>query len=600
MALCSYVQFGLRTGDVEVFMTVNTLTEAIIRSRVGEKSFSRGRQYYEEGAIMSPRVQGDLLKAKCWGSSPHPYRLWVRLGPDDIKEGECSCPVGSGGYCKHVAALLLTWLHESESFQEIEPLENALGQRDKADLILLIQKMIARYPDLEEMVYVTPAGTASATASVNPDLIRRQVEQAIKHGDYGHDYGAAAGIADELETIMQQANPYRERDDWLNAAVIYSTALDTLLSQYENIYDHDGDLGVVFGDGSEQLGECLEEIQQPEKRLEILRVLVAIIVKDIKVGGYGFADYAYDIVLMQSEPAEKAEIVTWVEDELAKAVSSLDEYSKKWRTGAFGRLLLNLQADSLTDEQFIELCRRTSQLNLLVERLLQLGYVDEAVSDAQTASDYELLALADLFVAHGHNTIAEELVEKRAEASKDTRLDNWLKNQAVNSGDWRKAVGHAENKFWKRSTVENYQEIKDIADKLGDWTGRKEKILARLTQKEDYSLLTQVYLLEGEVDTALTTLPKVRYAGGLAMEVAEAAETTHPREAIRLYQQQIERLIAGRGRSNYAEAADYLIRVRKLYQRLSETDTWLGYIGAIRDQKPRLPALLDELKQAGF
>ncbi|MFZ0544015.1 MAG: SWIM zinc finger family protein [Candidatus Promineifilaceae bacterium] len=581
-------------------MTINTLREAIIRSRVGEKSFSRGKQYYEEGAIISPWMQGDILKAKCWGSSPHPYRLWVRLGPDGIEGGECSCPVGSGGYCKHVAALLLTWLHESESFQEVEPLENGLGKRDKADLILLIQKMIARYPDLEEMVYVTPAGTASATTSVNPDLIRRQVEQAIKHGDYGHDYGAAAGITDELETIMQQANPYRERDDWLNAAVIYSTVLERLLWQYDNIYDHDGDLSAVFWEGSERLGECLEEIQQPEKRLEILRVLVAIIVKDISVGGYGFADTAYDIVLTQSEPGEKAEIVVWVEDELARLVSSLDDFSKKWRAGAFGRLLLNLQEDSLTDEQFIGLCRRTGQLNALVERLMQLGRVDEAVSDTQPASDYELLALADIFVAHGHNKVAEELIEERAQASKDTRLNNWLKIQAINNGDWRKAVEYAEMKFWQRSTLEDYQEIKDIAGKLGDWSERKEAILSRLTQKEDYALLTQIYLLEEEMDAALTTLPKVRYARGLAMEVARAAEVTHPREAIQLYRQQIERLIAARGRSNYAEAADYLIRVRKLYQRLSETDTWLGYIGAIRDQKPRLPALLDELKQAGL
>jgi uncharacterized Zn finger protein len=65
-----------------------------------------------------------------------------------------------------------------------------------------------------------------------------------------------------------------------------------------------------------------------------------------------------------------------------------------------------------------------------------------------------------------------------------------------------------------------------------------------------------------------------------------------------LYRQQIEQLIAGRGRSNYAEAAGYLVRVKKLYQRVSEVDTWQQYIQAIRDQKPRLPALLDELKQA--
>ena len=73
-------------------MMINMLTEAAIRSRVGEKSFSRGRQYYEEGAIMSPWVQGDVLKAKCWGSSPHLYRVWAAFH-------RLALP-GDKGYCR--------------------------------------------------------------------------------------------------------------------------------------------------------------------------------------------------------------------------------------------------------------------------------------------------------------------------------------------------------------------------------------------------------------------------------------------------------------------------------------------------------------------
>lgn len=576
-----------------------TPTEAAIRNRVGGRSFSRGQRYYEQGAIMSPWVQENTLKAQCWGSMPQPYRLWVQLGPDGIEAGECSCPVGDGGHCKHVAALLLTWLREPNSFREVEPLEKALNRRGKPDLITLMRQMIARYPDLEELVHLSPVGSGSK-ATINPDLIRRQVGQAIRHGDYGHAYyGAAASIAHELETIMKQAEPYREREDWSNAAVIYRTVLDELRTQHAEIYDHDGDLGAVFWDGSERLGECLEQIKQPEARLDILRTLVDVVVEDINVGGYGFADAAYDVVLAQSTPAEKEEIVTWVEEELA-SIQSLDEFSSKWRAETYGRFLLNLQSHNLTDDQFIQLCRRTGQLKKLVERLLQLGRVNQAIVDAQTASDYELLALADLFVAHGHDTVAEGLVWERAGTSKDTRLDGWLKERAVAKGDWHLAIKYAESQFWQRPGVEGYREIQAIAEKLGDSSERREAILARLSQKEDYRLLTNIYLLEKDVTAALATLPKVRYGGNLDMQVAQAAEETHPRKAILLYRQKIEQLIAARGRDNYAQAASYLIRVKKLYEKLQETDTWEEYIQATRDQKPRLPALLDELKQAGL
>lgn len=84
------------------------------------------------------------------------------------------------------------------------------------------------------------------------------------------------------------------------------------------------------------------------------------------------------------------------------------------------------------------------------------------------------------------------------------------------------------------------------------------------------------------------------------MEVAAAAEAQQPRDALRLYRETIARLIAARGRGNYAQAAEYLLRVRDLYDRLGEPDQWATYIAATRNQKPRLPALLDELRQVGL
>jgi uncharacterized Zn finger protein len=61
-----------------------------------------------------------------------------------------------------------------------------------------------------------------------------------------------------------------------------------------------------------------------------------------------------------------------------------------------------------------------------------------------------------------------------------------------------------------------------------------------------------------------------------------------------------ERLIAARGRGNYAEAATYLVRVRDLYHRLGEPETWQTLIADLREQNRQLPALQDELNKAGL
>ena len=86
--------------------------------------------------------------------------------------------------------------------------------------------------------------------------------------------------------------------------------------------------------------------------------------------------------------------------------------------------------------------------------------------------------------------------------------------------------------------------------------------------------------------------------GNIALEVARAAEETRPREAIELYRQHAERLIAQRGRQNYQEACKYLAKMRVLYEKLGEGEAWTSYIMALREQNRNLRALKEELAAA--
>lgn len=120
--------------------------------------------------------------------------------------------------------------------------------------------------------------------------------------------------------------------------------------------------------------------------------------------------------------------------------------------------------------------------------------------------------------------------------------------------------------------------------------------------------MTEIYLEEGEVDRALETVEQIRAPGWgqvwvgspLRIRVAQAAEESRPRTAIRLYVEAAERLIAARGRGNYGTAATYLVRVRNLYHRLGEPETWETLIADLRERNRRLPALQDELNKAGL
>src|SRR5437763_267958 len=113
-----------------------TITEKQVRAWCDAKSFERGREYYQDGAIFNARRQGGTLKASCAGSRGGAYRLEVTLGENgkSIRSADCSCPVASG-CCKHIAALLLTWIHGPEEFVEAEAVDAALEKRSKEELV---------------------------------------------------------------------------------------------------------------------------------------------------------------------------------------------------------------------------------------------------------------------------------------------------------------------------------------------------------------------------------------------------------------------------------------------------------------------------------
>ena len=59
-------------------------------------------------------------------------------------------------------------------------------------------------------------------------------------------------------------------------------------------------------------------------------------------------------------------------------------------------------------------------------------------------------------------------------------------------------------------------------------------------------------------------------------------------------------LIAQQGRQNYQQACRLLARVRALYERLGEGETWVRYIADLRERNRRLRALMEELAAAGM
>lgn len=125
---------------------MTTLTEDTLRSTASAQSFERGLEYYHSGAVYNTIRQGDTLLAECVGTET--YHLRVELDVAGVRSASCTCPYEYGGYCKHLVALLLTYLHKPDEFTERKSLPVLLENVDKTALVTLLAKLADRHPEL--------------------------------------------------------------------------------------------------------------------------------------------------------------------------------------------------------------------------------------------------------------------------------------------------------------------------------------------------------------------------------------------------------------------------------------------------------------------
>ncbi len=105
---------------------MSELTETTVRQYATPESFRRGRDYYEQGAVLSLARRGDQLLAEVEGSQYEPYRVRITFDEGGITGAFCSCPYDWGGWCKHVVAVLLACRREPDLIEERPTLDELL------------------------------------------------------------------------------------------------------------------------------------------------------------------------------------------------------------------------------------------------------------------------------------------------------------------------------------------------------------------------------------------------------------------------------------------------------------------------------------------
>ena len=639
------------------------ITEAELEGLAGSGSYGRGLKYFRSGHISDAILRGDTLHAECEGSGEEPYRLSATLAraklsetaqaaegkPSPLANGAqitaYNCDCEAGGFCKHLVALLLTWINKPETVEVREAFAVRLQALSHEQLLKLCVKLLERQPDMEYLIDVAPPATAPVseaptgvaasdsaqsvvvsplanTQTVDINAVRRKAQKSFRQaGSYDDYYDSAARIAAELEPLVGTGDEYAQAGQWANAQAIYETVAQEALDGYDELED-EGELAGLINDCCDGLINCLDaQATLPETarlnsgaRQKLLQSLYALWEYDRQMGGIDLATGAVEAIARNVTPDERGEI----ENRLQNGMKSGSDFSSKFNNDARAHFIVSLKIHSgISDEEKLTEYSRLGLYSEVTQLLLAMGRVDEAMQVAleQTPEPAQLTAFADkLRALDGANVdralsfIAEQQDKLDAEAGSTGNVTyaRWLGERYAQHNQPEKALEAQLRLFRAAPSQYEYRSVKRAAQLPGNpdeaWTRLRSELIGLLEERKMWRDLIEIYIEEKQARQALDTLvlfeeTTTRWMGGdLYARVAGVAEADFPDESRVIYQLLAENLIEQRGRDNYRLAASYLARAKDLAGRANRLVEWNRYLAVLRENNNRLPALKEELK----
>lgn len=573
----------------------NKMTENILKSLSFPESFTRGHDLYQSDAVFDTFRQGDLLTGKCKGSSVPFYQIRVQLDEGGIQEASCTCPYDWGGYCKHIIALMLTYVNSPNAFIEQKNIKELLGQLDKDALVHLITKMVDKNPDLYSWLQTAiPAASAKSQPTQQRDKRKTEVSktaykrqiQSILHSLQGYRmseaYWMMGGMVDQLNHVRDTAYDFLEADDAQGALIILTTLLTEVSGSFDQFDDSDGELGGFFSELALPLVEAILStgLSKTERR-NLFNELEPVVEE---LSAYGIDDL--DVILAALNLGWSEEVLDELEDY---------DYDESILTEA----KLNILLRQNRVEEFLKLCLEAGEYRRYILKQIEVGNFEKAKQVAwktiTQASD--ALMVAKALRDAGYLLDALRLAEKGLDLDGNKHeLGAWLGPIEETQGQIDKAIKAYQAAFTSLPSLELYSIIKKLSS--ANWGDLRPVLMQILQASPHTDVLVDVYLSEEEWDKAISIAKKAgEWNYSLIEKVADAVFPFRPDWVIQASRKQAEGLIAKTQSKYYATAARWLAKMKQAYLASGRKEEWLSYLEGLKSTYSRRPALQAELRK---
>ena len=349
-------------------MQYPNITEDQIQDRCTKQVYARGEDYFYNEMIENAMFNDSTLSATCQGSEFTPYSVSVELTPTGIADAECSCPYDWGGDCKHIVALLLTYVHERAEVRSLEPILTAIAEKPRATLLRVISELLKREPSLVPIVKTyaddgsesqsgdTPtASAATVVASATTTVYREQIDRLF--GDGFLEQHQLQKVITQLTELVRHAESLAQAGATEFALSILYALIHQSIVRYEDTLQSP-ELPRFVRTCTTQFGEIADTLQESTALDEYYQPLLELSFE----AEAAFTPHLIHLLKQLGATQDTTELQTAIEERLAE---SRDRQ-------AHVQLLLSLHLNSEQIAAAFRLARREEApaafINLLLER----------------------------------------------------------------------------------------------------------------------------------------------------------------------------------------------------------------------------------------
>lgn len=598
-------------------MSIPELLETHYRDRTTPKVFQRGEQYYHSGAVVSCCSRGNTIQATVEGNEVEPYRVNLQFDRAGIKQANCTCAYTFEGWCKHIVATALLCLHQPETIQERPSLEQLLDQLNLVQTQGLIQKLVAKQPELIDDIdnivtqIIQPIPQAPIRAkrqtSVNPQPYRSQVKSlmgnALRYWEEGYEDNP---IEEELPDILAQAQAFSEQGDGNNALVILEAITQACTEDWDDLVEYGGDsdylmslldpvwaeaiLSAEFQPGEEvDLQINLEDWQD---RLGATFNLASAALRQ------GWDDLALQAVLRgkstdlwEDNRPDDADQLTRIRLSILERQQRQEEY-------------LNLARAEAIEPEYLTMLTRLGRVDEVMAQKNQLTCVEQALEVAKALREQDAIPEALLIAQHGL-TLPESMPSHSYWATLSQykplgihryQLADWTSNLAEGLGEQKAALSARIEAFKAQPSFKDYQSVQHLAGE--NWLTVQGDLLEHLRQCDNWSTQeaqVDIFLHEKLIDDAIAALG--RYCRDpLIHRVMDVAIFHRPEWVIEQARHHAEDIINQGKAKAYDAAVEWLQKARAAYFQLGQQSEWNDYRTQLMTTHARKYKLMGLLK----